>query len=245
MAVSIDTVYQTVLALASKDQKGYITPQEFNLFAKMAQVDIFEQYFYDLDQFKRNPGSSDPTVDMVNLIEDKISIFHMAPTLDATNLQSDGNTKFIVPEDFYRFKSARTGSSHNDVGIEKLSRNDFWQANQSPLTKGSLTRPNCYMQNEGYEPNSEIWVNPSGILKLYLNYIRKPLSPKWTYITIGDTAIFNPSVDAGWQDFELHPSEEKSLVDKILKYSGTSTRDQYLGQVGAAEEQMNIQQEKR
>jgi len=28
MAVSIDTVYQTVQALANKEQRGYITPQE-------------------------------------------------------------------------------------------------------------------------------------------------------------------------------------------------------------------------
>ena len=27
MAVSINTVYQTVLALANKEQRGYITPQ--------------------------------------------------------------------------------------------------------------------------------------------------------------------------------------------------------------------------
>ena len=28
--VSIDTVYQRVLALANKEQRGYITPQYFN-----------------------------------------------------------------------------------------------------------------------------------------------------------------------------------------------------------------------
>ncbi len=47
MAVSIDTVYQRVLAILNKEQRGYITPQEFNLFANQAQLDIFEQYFYD------------------------------------------------------------------------------------------------------------------------------------------------------------------------------------------------------
>ena len=30
MAVSVDRVYQTVLALANKEKRGYITPQEFN-----------------------------------------------------------------------------------------------------------------------------------------------------------------------------------------------------------------------
>ena len=47
MPVSVDTVYQRVLALANKEQRGYITPQEFNIFANQAQFEIFEQYFYD------------------------------------------------------------------------------------------------------------------------------------------------------------------------------------------------------
>ena len=40
MAVSVDTVYQKVLAFANKEQRGYITPQEFNLYANQAQMDI-------------------------------------------------------------------------------------------------------------------------------------------------------------------------------------------------------------
>ena len=42
MAVSVDTVYQRVLAILNKEQRGYITPQEFNLFANQAQMEIFE-----------------------------------------------------------------------------------------------------------------------------------------------------------------------------------------------------------
>ncbi len=51
--INIDTVYQRVLALANKEQRGYITPQEFNIFANQAQMDIFEQYFYDLNAFRK------------------------------------------------------------------------------------------------------------------------------------------------------------------------------------------------
>ena len=42
MAININRVYQTVLALANKEQRGYITPQEFNLFANHAQLEIFD-----------------------------------------------------------------------------------------------------------------------------------------------------------------------------------------------------------
>ena len=73
--VSVNTVYQTVLALANKEQRGYITPQEFNLHANHAQLDIFEQYFYDLNQFKRVPGNQSSYADMTDLIGDKIQVF--------------------------------------------------------------------------------------------------------------------------------------------------------------------------
>ena len=71
MAISIDTVYQSVLALASKEQRGYITPQEFNLFANQAQMEIFEQYFYDLNQFQRDPGQNHEYSDVTTILKDK------------------------------------------------------------------------------------------------------------------------------------------------------------------------------
>ena len=40
--VNIDTVYQRVLVLANKEQRGYITPLEFNLMANQAQLKVFE-----------------------------------------------------------------------------------------------------------------------------------------------------------------------------------------------------------
>ena len=73
--VKIDDVYQKVLAFANKEQRGYITPQEFNLFANQAQREIFEQYFYDLNQFSRIHGDSGEYSDIIHNINDKIAIF--------------------------------------------------------------------------------------------------------------------------------------------------------------------------
>ena len=234
MAVSVDTVYQTVLALANKEQRGYITPQEFNLFANHAQQDIFEQYFYDLNQFKRVPGNNDTETDVVTLIEDKISLFSANATLFTSS--DDGvNSIFELPEDtFYRLVDIRTSGG---VIVNKLSRKDFWLANQSPLTRGSNARPNFYMQQ------NEIWVNaPTMVSKILVNYVRKPLLPKWGYVVVGGSAMYNP--DGGTQDFELHPSEEQNLVIKIAKLAGIAIKDAGLAQAAAQQEVSNIQQEK-
>ena len=75
--VSVDTVYQRVLALANKEQRGYITPQEYNLFANQAQMEIFEEYFHHLNQYLRNPGNQSNFSDSVDYIEDEISRFEV------------------------------------------------------------------------------------------------------------------------------------------------------------------------
>ena len=53
--VNIDTVYQKVLALANKEQRGYVTPQEFNLLANKAQLDIYGNYFHNLKMAYHKP----------------------------------------------------------------------------------------------------------------------------------------------------------------------------------------------
>jgi hypothetical protein len=75
--ISIDTVYQKVLALANKEQRGYITPQEYNLFADHAQMEIFEQYFYDLDQRQRGVGNQLDYGDSQENLEEKIGLFEL------------------------------------------------------------------------------------------------------------------------------------------------------------------------
>ena len=42
----INSVRNTVLAVLNKNNYGYLSPSDFNLFAKQAQLDLFENYFY-------------------------------------------------------------------------------------------------------------------------------------------------------------------------------------------------------
>ena len=71
--INVDTVYQTVQALANKEQRGYLTPQEFNLFANQAQADIFEQYFYDLNALRGARPQERQVGDSVTFLQHKIN----------------------------------------------------------------------------------------------------------------------------------------------------------------------------
>ena len=50
MAINVNTVYQTVLLILNKEQRGYMTPDEFNSVGTQVQLEVFEKYFEDLNQ---------------------------------------------------------------------------------------------------------------------------------------------------------------------------------------------------
>ena len=69
--INIDAVYQKVLSLANKEQRGYITPQDFNNYSDQAQKEIFEQYFYDLNQFIRVRSNAEEYSDIIHNLNEK------------------------------------------------------------------------------------------------------------------------------------------------------------------------------
>lgn len=250
MAIKINTVYQTVLALANKEQGGYITPQEFNLFAKQAQMSIFEQYFYDLSQFKRVQTNDTEAFDMINLIEEKLNSIFLTTTVGAA-FSAGGMS---LPADFYRHHDSfyrasgqpQSGiSSLIQVGnrVEHVERQRAVEIGSSgPLTSPTINNPISYIMT------GRIYMLPILTLSdvnhtFVMSYYRKPKDPKWTYIILNEKPMFNSS--GGVQDFQLHESEESHLILKILQLAGISVKDFNIAQVAAQIENNKIAQQKQ
>jgi len=143
MAVNIDTVYQKVLAIANKEQRGYVTPQEFNLFANQAQMDIFEQYFYDKNQYNRLPKDNTPYGDLGHLLEEKISIFKKRQQ-PVTIISEFGVG--TLPSDVYRLDSvlrlSLTGVDGSYANtIEEVTEDELVLFDRSPLSRPTPKRP--------------------------------------------------------------------------------------------------------
>jgi len=75
MAISVDTVYKTVLLILNKEQRGYMTPDEFNKVATQVQLEMFESYFDDLNQQLRVPDNDSEYADRIKNLDTKLSIF--------------------------------------------------------------------------------------------------------------------------------------------------------------------------
>jgi len=138
MAVSVDTVYQRVLAIANKEQRGYITPQEFNLFANQAQLDIFEQYFYDINQFNRVPGNDTEYSNMLDLLNEKLAIFQKYQQTISTIDSSGIGT---LPTDVYRLGTVMYSGGTYPIELDEVSQNDVLDLEKSPLTRATLNKP--------------------------------------------------------------------------------------------------------
>jgi len=75
MAINVDTVYKTVLLILNKEQRGYMTPDEFNKTATQVQLEIFENYFDNLNQQLRVSDNDSEYADRQKNIDEQISVF--------------------------------------------------------------------------------------------------------------------------------------------------------------------------
>ena len=77
MAINVDKVYKTVLLLINKEQRGYLTPDEFNKIATQVQLEIFESYFETLNQQMRVPQNESEYGDRYKTVQEKLEIFRV------------------------------------------------------------------------------------------------------------------------------------------------------------------------
>ena len=230
--INVDRVYQRVLTLANKEQRGYITPQEFNIFANQAQMDIFEQYFYDLNQFLRVTGNDTVHADVIDILEEKIGVFETTQ-----NLATPGGVGTLNNlQRFYRLSTIRDGN----IIYERITKKEARLFQRTPLATPTNLRPAYIVEGA----NNTLRLFGRTPAQVNVDYIQEPIPANWTYIVVESQALYNNNaVDR--QHFQLHPSEENELVLKILALAGFTMKDAELYQIAAAEDLKNIQQEKQ
>jgi hypothetical protein len=253
--VSIDKVYQKVLVLANKEQRGYITPQEFNLFADHAQMEIFEQYFYDLDQFQRAPGNDITYSDRVTNVENKISYFKRYDFNVSSITGGFGDVMLENhSEDIYKLIALRLryqpgGSLYVAEEIQVGSEQFLYE--QGPLARHTKKRPIYWKRmHSGEGVSLRIYPRPqisdpydsSVDGTVLISYIKTPVKPNWSYNVINDKPLYNSTNGV---DFELHASEETELVYRILALAGVAIEKPQLVQTAAGLGVGQIQQEKQ
>jgi len=220
MAINVDTVYKTVLLILNQQQRGYMTPDEFNKVGTQVQLNIFEKYEDDLNQQYRMPQNDTEYANRVKNIEQKLQFF-----------QRTGATAYVgphftlTPADIYRLGSVY----YNGEELTQYSqRNEITQLLLSPLTKPTTDFP-VYL----YEQDL-LYLYPTTIQSgITISYLKTPADINWGYSvgTLGQF-LYNAGTSV---NFELSVTEQTNVVTKILAYAGVIINDPTIIQVAAQE----------
>jgi len=238
----INSVRNTVLSILSKDVRGYVTPEEFNLFSKQAQTEIFEQLNFDYSNAmnKQNAGlHGSGYSDIAEKIGEVLDQFVESGILHYNAITA----KFYMPGE----DPANTNEPlayrldrliyNNTIEIDKVDRRKILNLTASPLTSPSTLYPVYTLDNQGVK------VYPTTIItNVMVDYLRYPKDPKWTYTSLaGGEALFNQGA-SDYQDFEIPQAYETDLIIKICQYAGVSIREAEVVQAAKSDEVQSKQE---
>lgn len=241
--INVDGVYKSVLLILNKEQRGYLTPDQFNKIAKQVQLELLERTFFTYNKeltLKKKGVINSDYGDLSKIEKEKIDIF-----AKQDNGISVTNGSFSLPGDLYRIINVTVRTIVNQTitftydQIEEVTKSDWNYIMASPLTKPSDKYPIYYKQN------NVITIFPNSITGVSLDYIRKPSDPIWAYsVNTGANGmyVYEPTATGtgiipitGSNNFELHPSEEVDLIIGILAYAGVMIKDPAVAQAAVAE----------
>ena len=224
--IHIDTVYQRVLALANKEQRGYVTPLEFNLLANQAQQIIFEQYFYDLNQAKRLESDITSFSDMEELIKNKLTGFTtIKPVAGGTTFPTNYRTGKIFAGAFEAIK---------------VEHQEFANIIQSRFHGVGLSGNPIYRESRISGNDIEVYNGATMTTNVTCEIVSVPDKVEWGYDVIAERPLYNASRSA---NFQLHDSEETELVYKILTLAGITLKRVDVQQAGQGLDMTKIQLE--
>lgn len=230
MAIDVNKVYRVVLAITNKEQRGYLTPDQFNRIARQAQLDIYEKTFYDYNRAMRKQAVGDfrEYSDIASNVKDKIDIFARQ-----TNLSHTAGSA-TEPTGLYRLIGVF--STNRQVEFEEVRKEELPYLLSSKLNQPTEAYPVYYAEANTIKI---LPANYSG--QILIDYLTAPSDPEW----VRDPAItsryeYSSSLST---DFEIHESDETDLVIKILAYTGVIIKDPTVIQVAAQKEVNDFNQD--
>lgn len=248
----INTVRNAVLALLNKHNYGYLAPGDFNMYAKLAQLDMFRHLFDRYNEILLKENLRESGIEYAGLNE-KITRAIDRFVVPLTSLDHVTDNEFSLPSTItvgHEMYKPISVSCYDASVTPKVYKGE---AEITSLSVIQGLRRSMLMAPSGVFPvvamaSSSLFAYPEDIFTddgaIEMAYIRYPVEPRWTYISLsGGEPIFNPST-GDYADFELDPSFEIELVIKICQYAGIEVReaDVYGFAKGEELQSKNIQQ---
>ena len=174
--VNIDDVYQKVLALANKEQRGYITPQEFNLMADRAQKEIYNSYFHDYKTGFFKPKAEAESFDDLEMTQQKLDYCREQTIVEtAVTTTSDYRVivTFVMPTSTYKVANVFLKTAYHELKYNYDTQDTGNSIFLEPHTIGS--------DNQQYKEIKRVERND--LLNILSNPLTKPSIDRPIYVS--------------------------------------------------------------
>ena len=227
--MTIDEIYRLVQTFANKEQRGFITPTDFNLLAKQAELELYNKrlsIIMEKSQPKKSAGFYAESL-TPELAEQDIASFLKTEkvTVDTdssiAHVGSSGSllTDYIVS---ISTADAEAQTISTNVPVEIVNNKNINQILRSSLVKPSASYPIALIGASSTSNAKLINVFPDSIKSVTVNHYVNDSSPKWSYVTIAGKPVYDAG---GSTQFKFSNRVHGELVVKILEYLGVTIRE--------------------
>ena len=240
--ISINRCRNLVLYLLEKNNRGFIAPAAFDAFCNLAQMDLFENLFYDYNKWVLNQTkhlTNTEYADIPKNIKEQIDAFSEYSTVSNFAYNATDGVWNFSGGDLYRMIGLSLVNAQNKkIDIEEIAKGyELNNLINSKINPPTLTYPIYVKIGQSYKVYPELTTG----LKVEMLYIRTPKTPKWTYTVIQGNPVYNAGA-SDRQDIELDESMFVPFITKVMTYCGVSIREQDI--VAAAAQTEAIKEQK-
>lgn len=224
MDAKINVIKKAIGTILNKNHYGVLTPEKFNNLISLVNMKIFT-YFIDLyriDDYKKKLDREGLSFKYVKSVIDSF--------ITRSPVYKDADNFFLYPNDFEMLSHVK--------GVEFV---DFKKAEEVEKLDGYL---NIVEDNNtlGIDYGEKFETIPNDAASTYMVYYYKtPKTPKWTYIKVDNTAVFNPGV-SDYQDIEFPASVIPRFVIELAYLFGIHLRESDVVQLMDKEGDMEYKQ---
>lgn len=217
--VGIKETFDTVQNIAQKQQYGAISIPEFNEYANMANIDLFNERLGSVrDYYRLGKAIAKTGAGMNKEIDLLLSSFYVE---DVTALVTGGVVS--IPDECEYVDSI----TYLNRAVKWIPNNKRASYLDSTIDTPTVDWP-VYSDLDG-----RIRILPTNIPSVLINYYKTPDEVIYNYSLTGNRPVYNP---IGSVDFQWHPTQRIDLIMRICGYIGIAIRDTELIQYSEKQE---------
>lgn len=199
----IDRVYQLVQFVSNKEQRGEITPSQFNVLAEMAQREFVSRRLGNLKQIDR-------------------SGLPLYGYEQSWRVHEELQPLILGPLDIPVAPSGNFAYPYGYIHVDSISKSDFRKItritnDQYPQIKHSRVLPPAPDYPIAIFRHPYGFIDPYSIGAIKMTYLSHPPTPIWGYQVINESPVFDVHASV---DFSIDPINSNELAMIILAHVG-------------------------